>query len=183
MIRRFWQRMSEIYGHRWVSSYGDNAGGAAARTWASGLAGLAGEQIARGISGCMTSAEPWPPTLPEFRRLCLEIPTRAEVMLDLRRSNAERAPFTRLVWSMIPHYEFRRDNTDAASRKVNDAYHLAVAHVMAGGEIPAAPAGELTAEPPRPPKPADPEVAKAHMAEIAASLGVDAPDTEQAAAA
>lgn len=170
LLRRLWQRMSEIYGHRWVSSYGDDAGASPGRTWASGLAGLDAPQIARGLSGCMASAEAWPPSLPEFRRLCLAIPTDAEVMLDLRRSHAERAPFTRLVWNKLNAFEFARASQRDAERKVRAAYQLAVAHVMAGGEIPPNPPVQLTADLQRPPKPADPEVAKAHIAEIAERL-------------
>lgn len=36
--------------------------------WAQGLGGLSGEQIRRGLDSWQ---EPWPPSLPEFRRACV----------------------------------------------------------------------------------------------------------------
>ena len=65
-MARLWIRMTRIYGHRWTSSFGETDDG----TWAKGLRGLSGEQIALGLSRCVVSGEAWPPTLPEFRALC-----------------------------------------------------------------------------------------------------------------
>lgn len=42
----------------------------AARTWASGLRGLTGDQIANGLRECVDCGESWPPTLPEFVKMC-----------------------------------------------------------------------------------------------------------------
>lgn len=55
-----------IYGHKWVSSYGIEDDG----TWAGALGRLTGVEIKRGLSACLTRAEPWPPTLVEFLHLC-----------------------------------------------------------------------------------------------------------------
>src|SRR5690554_5480115 len=66
-IAKLWQRMAMIYGHKWTSAYGDKDDG----TWSSGLSGITGRQIAAGLRACVDSGEPWPPTLPEFRALCL----------------------------------------------------------------------------------------------------------------
>jgi len=63
-------RMTEIYGHRWTSSYTREA----LDTWAKGLAGLSIEQIKRGVDACIAGALAWPPTLPEFRALCSTVP-------------------------------------------------------------------------------------------------------------
>lgn len=70
VIDRLHVRMGEIYGHRWGSSYTR----AALDTWAKGLAGLSVEQIKRGVSACVAGAFAWPPTLPEFRALCMSVP-------------------------------------------------------------------------------------------------------------
>ena len=40
-------------------------------TWGKALSGIAGEQIATGLRSCVASGEAWPPTLPEFRAMCL----------------------------------------------------------------------------------------------------------------
>lgn len=69
LLDKFWQRMSEIYGHRWVSSYG----AVPSDTWARGLAGFTGAQIARGLAACLKTTEEWPPSLPAFRDRCLTV--------------------------------------------------------------------------------------------------------------
>lgn len=42
-----------------------------ASIWQKGLKGLSGKQIADGLSGCIESGKEWPPSLPEFRAMCL----------------------------------------------------------------------------------------------------------------
>lgn len=66
-IGRLWLRLTEIYGHKWVSAHGesDESG-----TWLKGLSGLKPAQLSHGLSACMNREEAWPPTLPEFRRMC-----------------------------------------------------------------------------------------------------------------
>lgn len=65
--------MSKIYGHRWVSSYGEEDDG----TWLSGLADLTPDHLAAGLRSCLHSGEEWPPTLPAFRNRCLGITSDA----------------------------------------------------------------------------------------------------------
>lgn len=68
--------MGYIFGHKFSATYGesavntDNSLTEAARTWASGLRGLTGEQIANGLRECVDCGESWPPTLPEFVSMC-----------------------------------------------------------------------------------------------------------------
>jgi len=74
-MARLWQRMAEVYGHKWVSSYGQGVSDDGeltdvAQTWAKGLSGVTPEQFARGLEHCVKSGEAWPPTLPEFRQFC-----------------------------------------------------------------------------------------------------------------
>lgn len=56
-----------IYGHRWPSAYGLQDDG----TWLTGLGDVTPKQVGIGLEKCRISAEPWPPTLPEFRAMCL----------------------------------------------------------------------------------------------------------------
>lgn len=67
VIEAFWLRMTEIYGHKWTSSYGETDTDG---TWAKCLADLSGDELKRGFRTCMTNGEPWPPSLPEFRAMC-----------------------------------------------------------------------------------------------------------------
>ena len=66
--------MAEVYGTRWTSAYGDNPDAGAGPTWAKGLAGVEPRQLAAGLSASIASADPWPPTLPEFVALCRQAP-------------------------------------------------------------------------------------------------------------
>lgn len=64
-IARLWIRMARMFGHKWISAYGETDDG----TWLKGLSDLTPEQIAHGIGECLKQRDPWPPTLPEFRAM------------------------------------------------------------------------------------------------------------------
>lgn len=70
-VDRLFSHMLKMYGNKWAD-YIDLAGGVDATTevWAAGLAGLSSAELRRGLEYCLTRANPWPPTLPEFRGLC-----------------------------------------------------------------------------------------------------------------
>ena len=67
LIETFWLRMTEIYGHKWISSYGETDQDG---TWSKCLADLTGAQLKNGFKTCMTNGESWPPSLPQFRAFC-----------------------------------------------------------------------------------------------------------------
>lgn len=74
-IARFWTRMAEIYGHKWMSQFGecaDDRGNltSAAQTWSQGLATIPLEAISTGFSALVEKGNEWPPSLPEFLALC-----------------------------------------------------------------------------------------------------------------
>lgn len=161
--------MTEIYGHRWASSYGDDPGSSAGQTWAKGLAGLTPVQLAAGLSACITSAEPWPPTLPEFRQMCLGIPSEAVVRAELRQGG-NPSPFARLVWQHVDSYRYRHAAADKADRMLSEAYAAASEHVMRGGELPAEPVAAIEQEE-RKSVPATREQMLGHLAGISKLLG------------
>lgn len=182
---RLWHRMGAIYGHRWSSAYGEDATaqGEAGEVWAKGLAGLTARQIGDGISAAMASADPWPPTLPEFRALCLGIPSYATVAHQIARPAPEQSRFVRLVWQRIDGWRFGQAPTQESERMLRSAYEAAREHVMRGGALPE-PSIAIEAAKPREAKPASPEVVKAAMDKIAASIGAVevTPDHDLAAA-
>lgn len=49
-----------------------------ATTWATGLVGVTGEQMAAGLHACINREDAWPPTLPEFRTMCLGVRANTE---------------------------------------------------------------------------------------------------------
>lgn len=155
--------MADVYGHRWVSSYGADPQAGAGATWANGLADLTAAQIATGVEACMVSADPWPPTLPQFRAMCFAIPALASVRMRFRQHLATREhtftdPFDRLVWQFADTYRLRQASADQCDRMIRDAYDIAREHVMAGGALPEpSVAVEHAPEPVAPRKPATPE--------------------------
>lgn len=162
--------MAEIYGHRWTSAFGEDAATGAGQTWAHGLTGLTAAQIGDGIERMLIEADDWPPTLPQFRRLCLGVPSLPAVSFELRQHDGDKSPFARLVWSRLDGYAFGRADQAHAERMLRDAYLLAREHVMAGGELPAL-VNYLEHASTEPPIPATRETVEQHMAEIAQTLG------------
>jgi len=63
---RLWQRMTEIYGHRWTSSFGDEPN----ESWCRCFSGVAPEAIGAGLNSLLDREDNWPPTAIEFRNLC-----------------------------------------------------------------------------------------------------------------
>lgn len=71
---RFWLRMTETYGHRWVSQYGEEP----TSGWCQMVRSLSDEQVRRGLAACLDRARSrvergesdWPPGLAEFYALC-----------------------------------------------------------------------------------------------------------------
>lgn len=128
--------MTEIYGHRWTSSYGAESGqDGAAGTWAKGLAGISPAQIAEGLRACIASGDPWPPALPEFRAMCLGVPSFEAVKRETLRPVAERSPFTRTAWSRLDHYAHRHASVRDADRMLQAAYDAVREEVMRGAVI------------------------------------------------
>jgi hypothetical protein len=178
-MRKLWLRMTEIYGHKWTSAYGEDAEKGAGHTWAKGLASITPRQIANGISSAISSSDSWPPTLPEFRKLCLGIPSFAAVQFELRTNKDARSPFLRQVWSYVDSYMFARADQIKAERMLREAYELAVEFVMRGGPLPAPISAVIEAPKPEPHRPARPEVAAENIAKISELLRENEPGVEQ----
>ncbi len=170
-LETLWARMAEIYGHRWASAYGAEP----SETWAKGLAGITPRQVADGLNACLRSADPWPPSLPQFRGMCFGVPelfaVRAELLAHLRPGASVPSPFARLVWSMLDGYRWRQSDADKADRMLREAYEQARAHVMSGGPLPEKPVAAIEQQEAPKPKPAAPETAKAALDRLAAMLG------------
>ena len=77
MIVNLWERFTHIYGHKFSAAFGESAANPdgsltdVAQTWAGGLRGITGAQLAAGLRTCIASGDAWPPSLPEFRAMCL----------------------------------------------------------------------------------------------------------------
>lgn len=189
VLRHLWSKLASIYGYRWVSAFGDSPereddqqpAGHATLTdtgaiWADGLAGISPHCIAAGVRRAVFSANGFPPTLPEFRAMCLGVPTLARVQLLLGRRNQVEDPwlqgFLRLVMRYMDTWRLDHDDPKAFTFAVRDAYGLAREHVMSGGDVPDAPAG-LLAGPSKKyvkPVPAPDSVVEEHLSRIRSLL-------------
>jgi hypothetical protein len=56
-----------IYGHKWSAIAEADDG-----TWLQGLRGLSPDQVAHGLSMLVDDFHEWPPSLPEFKKLCID---------------------------------------------------------------------------------------------------------------
>ena len=75
-ISQLFERMTYIYAHKWTSAMGESTAengelSVAAKTWQAGLSGITTQQISKGLERAALSGNPWSPSLPEFRLLCL----------------------------------------------------------------------------------------------------------------
>lgn len=61
--------MAGLYGHKWASSFGADVDPDG--IWAIALAGLKPNQISHGLASVVRMGNEWPPSAPEFRKLCL----------------------------------------------------------------------------------------------------------------
>lgn len=189
-LRKLWPRMAAIYQDRWTARMGDapqypakDADGnphplagqmtVFGDTWAKGLAGLNGEQLAHGLEACIVRSTRYVPDLGEFRGLCLGIPSLTAVRNDLKRDALERMPFTRMVWRHIDSFAYRQADARDSERMLREAFAEATEAVMRGEPMPELPAGLLEQGDSRRDKikkQSSPDVARAALAEISAML-------------
>ena len=72
-IERLFDRLSGMYGHRFTDMWAGIDPDTVIETWAAGLAGFSLEELLAGFTAC--GSRDWPPTLPEFRKLCRPPPS------------------------------------------------------------------------------------------------------------
>lgn len=76
VMTKIWVRMLAIYGHKWASHLGaavdaDGRLSESAHTWQQGLVGVSLENLKTAFDALVLKNQEWPPSLPEFRKLCL----------------------------------------------------------------------------------------------------------------
>jgi hypothetical protein len=67
LLTMLWPRMADMYGHKFTSQFGDEP----SNTWIRCFEGVTPEQIANGLTKCLTKCKEWPPGAVEFRAMCL----------------------------------------------------------------------------------------------------------------
>lgn len=188
-LRDLWSKLAGIYGDKFTRAFGDapehmtagahhEAGDLtdAGAVWQQGLMGLSRQQVGDGLRRSLMNAEPWPPTLPEFRARCLGIPMLAQVQLLLTRCNdvdTDNAAFCRLVWRFLDGHRFTWAEPDDADRMLRDAYRLAREYRMELGPLPSKPAAAIPFLKQPKPSRASQETAEAEKRLVAERLGME----------
>lgn len=141
--------MLAIYGHKWDSHLGPcvDARGKlsdSATTWKQGLSGLTVEQIRQGFDALLRNGCEWPPSLPEFRALCLhsgsDAPSLEEVVQVLVMASTRqgslvdryRHPLCLALAGELDMYALRQVSMELALAMVRPAYKRLVAQGWEG---------------------------------------------------
>lgn len=134
---------------------------------------MTGQQIAAGLTSCMTRADPWPPSLPEFRLMCMQVPTLAQVRRDLRENAIENfSAFTLSVYRRLDVFLYRRADVKYAEAMLRDAFEEATTALLRGEKLPEL--GGLVEHVPEADRPASPETVARCLKEMRQSLaGLD----------
>lgn len=113
--------MAMVYGYRWTSSYGMADDG----TWLAALKNIALEKIQAGMTKLLTRAEDWPPSLPEFIRLCLDIPSTETVIGKMMKQDYSDA-VTLAIKQAIGSFNLSQMTTKQLESAVKNHYQTAV---------------------------------------------------------
>lgn len=115
-VERLFGRLAAMYGTKFADLWRGVDMADIKQAWAEALRGYTADEIMRGVNACMS--RDWPPTLPEFARMCrpgLE-PERAfqeaqEQMLR-REDGRDKWSHPAIYWSAVQygHFELRNDS-------------------------------------------------------------------------
>lgn len=137
-----WKRMSEIYGHRWTSAYGEEPVGG----WEVALTGVTPAMVKTGLA--RMAADPryqaWPPAALEFRALCLPrsedlgLPQEHDAFAQAVGNESGKHPAVVFTLRAMGDRAFalRRMTDREARQEFIGWWSKTVEHVIAGGEIP-----------------------------------------------
>lgn len=106
-VERIFERMSSYYGARFADAWRGIEPDAMKRCWADELGEYTGEEIARGVAAL--KSRDWPPTLPEFLKLCRSpVDPKAEwaeaceqMRIRLQGNGEDRWGSARTYWAAV----------------------------------------------------------------------------------
>ncbi len=131
-----WAGMVVAYGGKWTREHTDDPKSPDGIAWSAELRDLNREQIERGLETCRKSPDEWPPSIGQFRAMCLGIPPFATVKRETLRPHDERSKFTRAVWARVDHYQHRIASVRDGDRMLLEAYEQVRDAVMRGEPLP-----------------------------------------------
>ncbi len=95
-VVKLWQTFTRMYGHAFVSQYGEKPD----QVWAWAIARTSDEEVKRGLEGCLEAGGEFPPSLPKFMEYCnpppagvrfLGTPVDPRYLLDTPKASLETA--------------------------------------------------------------------------------------------
>ena len=119
-MAQLWEKLSRIYGHRWTSGFGEADDG----TWLTGLRDLLPEELAAGLRACIRREDDWPPTLPEFRRLCLGYEDKT--LAVERAIYGPMDDLSGVMREMVGSWDMRHSSEKDLRTRLVNVYHHAV---------------------------------------------------------
>lgn len=144
-----WQRMTEIYGHKWTSAFGDDP----LATWDNALASITPAMIRVGLNRLALSPKfvEWPPGALEFRHLCsprsedIGLPAFEKALSQALGAHTGKHSSVVHTLREMGHlaYTLRRMKAKEADALFSEWWQRTIDFVIGGGVLPP-PAPELT---------------------------------------
>ena len=118
-----WKRLREYLGLSWTREHGE-IDGSDIDTWQDALADFSEAQIARGVKWCQSWDREWPPTLPQFKNLCLtvrpeELPNYTEKRMALEKQTGQPVAMLEHL-ARSAHSEIAQRELERMRRILND---------------------------------------------------------------
>lgn len=158
-IERIFVRLSTIYGGQFSKLWDGVDPDAVKLTWSEGLAGVTGDEIGRALQTCLKRE--WPPTLPEFRKLCHPPPDYQRMFINACGSCYPDA-LTYWAAQQFGHFELRNSSWRAAEKR----WQTIVDELIEDQPLPPIPEHVGAKAIPAPGKTRNPAVAAEHIAAI-----------------
>ena len=123
-VKQLFMRFGAIWLQKWTSAFPTSAALTIAKAeWSEGLSGISDKSILRGITTVRQTLE-WPPSIAEFRRLCLGLPDKQTVRFRVLQGGGD--PLTNMIREMIGDWELRSKPIDWISNQAEKFYPIAL---------------------------------------------------------
>ena len=104
--------MAAVYGRSWTSQYAGETAKVATSAWSDGLSSFSDAHIEAGRQAVLKRGGDWPPSLPEFRRLCLGLGDHGAAIAAAMRGDRTHPIARHLIAGVI---SFDRDHLSAVN--------------------------------------------------------------------
>ena len=118
-IRMLWIEMGAVFGAQWISAMSGETGPVAMAMWGQHLGDLPDEMIDRGVEACATEARDWPPSLAQFRQLCLGLGDDGAALAAAMRGDKSNAIAAQLI-PMVSSWDRDRMTAKDLERRYRD---------------------------------------------------------------